>query len=316
MKCGDFMNKKQVNIGLVLLGGMLVLNVFNSFTIKDMKYSIDNLRSQIDGVNTTLDDSINDISYSVSEALKKEASLINDFKYEYGVMKDGKIDLSFTVSPKEISHESKYFFSYSVNGEEKVIDGVIDGTSKVIATTNVPVNNSSEINFIVKSGDKREIESLEHLSSFESTLIEPFDFEGSDSGMSFSYSDNKLSFGSISFKVNFDNSYMNEYADKENERQNSLSGVRLYVAVDEKIKDSFDMTRPDDDFPPFIDTYEYEFDQYSLTLKPKEKLEIYALADHEDGYKVRIVLDTISIDESGRYTYDLDTSRGEKSVVY
>lgn len=297
MKCGDFVNKKQISVGLALLVGIFALNVFSFFNIRNMNHSMNNLKNQINEVNGSLDSSLDNISENVSASLQKEASLINNFRYEFGKMKEGKIDLIFIVNPKEISDESEYSFSYSIDDEEKIVDGIIDGASTIIATTVVPIDSSVEVNFIIKNGDKRKIENLGYWSSFESVLIEAFNFENINNGMSLSHSDNKVSFDGVGFSINFDASYVNQYDNEKNRNEKSLDGIKIFVAVNGKTKDSFDMEKSDDSTFSSMKTYHYIFEKYSLTLKPKDKLEVYALADHEDGYKVRINLDTISIDK-------------------
>lgn len=306
------MNKKQNNIALVILGGLLISNMLMYYKVSDMKYEIQNLRNQVIGVERSIDSSISNISSSVSYALEKEASLINDFKFVYGDIKNGEVDLQLRVSPKEISQQKEYFFSYSMDGEGRIVDANISGETAMIADIEVPINSHIEVDFIVKDGETRKVETLEHIYPLEERLVEPFRVERSSSGISYYPSNTTVKLDDISYNLTY-----SPYEYKEgNYRDKSLNNIKLYISVNDDIIDTFTMEKSDEDFPPRLDIYTYSFDQYALKLSNGDNLEIYALVDHEDGYKVRITLDKFSLDEDGEHRYDRGHFGDEKSIVY
>ena len=146
---------------LTTVGFLALMNFSLSLQVSRLNDRMDNLFNEIHYMNDRVESSISGISYSVSEALEKESSLINYFKFEYGEINNGKATLKLVASPKEISYESDYFFSYFLDGDERLVEAKIDELSEIVASIEVPIREGLDINFIVKDGDSRKIENLD-----------------------------------------------------------------------------------------------------------------------------------------------------------
>lgn len=306
------MKKRENNILLIALAVLVGLNMFLFFKISDMNSTLESLQYEVSSMNNRLDNSISNISHSVSEAIKKENSLINNFKYEYGEMKNGVVDLNLTVSPKEISSGSDYFFSYNLDGNEKSVVAEINSSSEISADIKIPINQALDVNFIIQDGDIKKIENLNYIYAFEERLIEPFSFNHVGEGITYHYSNNTVELNKVSYSL----TYSQHKYGKDDSGDKSLENVSLYVEVNGNVIDTFPMEKSGDPFPSYLDDYRFTFAEYSVELKPKEKLDIYALASHSDGYKVKIILDSFTLDKDGEPDHNVDFEGNGKSIIY
>lgn len=305
------MDKKTNNFVFPLLIVSIVINLFMFIKISNMDSKLQNLNYNINNIESHVDNSINNISHSVSEALKREASVINDFQFEYGEFENGYVDLKLSVKPKTISDINKYYFSYSFGNNKSNTVTAISDDNKYYANIKVPIKENIEVDFIIDDGSSKFVESLNYIYNYEEKLLNPFNLECSSNGMSFSHSNNMLNLHNVSYNLTYHN-----YEYKEDvSKKKILEDVKIYVSVNDKIIDSFPMEKAEDYFPEILDAYNYKFDKYSIKLNPNDKLEIYALVQHEDGYKVKIDLDQFSLDEKGEPARFMD-HKYDKSIVY
>lgn len=306
------MNKIKDNIIPIALAGLVVINGFTLLKLYDMNRYIETLQYDVSNLDNNLNNAISQISSSVSEAIKKENSLINSFKYEYGEMKDGLVDLNLTVSPKEISSNMSYFFSYDIDEEEELVEAKVKGTSEITAEIKIPIDKAIDVDFIESDWDNRKIEELNYIYAFSEKLLEPFRLERSVDGFTYYPADNKVDLNKTGYHLTY---FKDDYKE-ENLRGKSLEDVKIYVEVNGDLVDTFKMEKSDDPFPEYIDEYGFTFDKYSLNLKAKDTVEIYALASHSDGYKVKIILDLFGLDENGELDHDMNFFGDGKSIVY
>ncbi len=305
------MNKKYIDAMIIGLIVLILSNLFMFFRLTDLNRKFQDLNHNINRIESSIDNSINNISYSVSEALKTEASIINDFRYEYGKIKDGSVELKLIVKPKEISNESEYFFSYSMSGEEKLVDASVEGTSEIVSNIKVPIKNALEVNFIVEDGDNKKIELLNYIYALEERLVEPFNASFSSKGIEYFPSNNTLKLYGISCSFDYHKYEYKEYYQKSN----SLVNTNVYVSINDKVIDTFPMEKRENPFPE-SESYTYTFGEYSINIKAGDKLYIYILAEHEDGYKVRMDIDGFYLAEDGNFGHPMDFMGSEKSIVY
>lgn len=307
------MENKDRDYKLIILVILLLTNIFSLFNINSMSDKIDNLDYQISALSYEIDDSISNISYSVTEALEKESSLINSFDFKHGSMKDGQVSLRLIANPKEISSEREYAFSYNIDGEEKLVDGKVYNT-EVIADISIPIDKALDVSFIVKDGDKKLIGSSNYIAALEEKLVEPFRFEHSGEGLGYSPDKNRVDLHKVGYYLTY-----SSYDYQEDSSKEFLKDVAVNVAIDENVIDSFPMEKEASDFMGESYSYTYTFDKYSLELKRGETLEVYALANHVDGYKVKIILDSLSLNQNGDPDFNFtgfDEFRSGSSIVY
>lgn len=152
------MDKKTNKFIIPLLIVSIGINVFVSSKISNMKNDLRNLQSQVSGIEGNLNSSINNISYSVSEALRKEASIINDFQFKYGDFKDGMVDLNLNVKPKEISADRKYYFSYTCgDNQPQIVPATKDEGNNYYASVKVPIKDDIKVDFIIEHKDTKTV---------------------------------------------------------------------------------------------------------------------------------------------------------------
>lgn len=293
------MDKKTNRLIMPLLIVSITLNFFMFSNISSMKSTLTNLDSQLHYIKRDIDSSINNVSYRISEALKEEASIINDFQYEYGEFKDGKVDLSLSAKPKEITPENKYFFSYSFGNDKfDTITAIKGEGSRYHANIQVPIKSNLEVDFIIDNGDRQIVESLDYIYNFQERLLQSYNAR-SHNGQT-SYADNTITFKNHSYTISH---YAYEYKEKENKdvKVKSIESAIINVAVNEKIVDSFPMEKDSEPFPDDTIFYKYTLKDYSTSLKKNDTFEIYILAQHEDGYKIRFNM--------GKFKFDGDNTR-------
>lgn len=95
---------------VVLLFLSLVLNIKTSFDIASMKNEMHSLKNNINSINNSISDAVSSRLYPIEQALKKEASFVNEFKYEFLELKDKKVDFLLTVKPKVYNKGENLFF--------------------------------------------------------------------------------------------------------------------------------------------------------------------------------------------------------------
>lgn len=300
---------------LPLLIGSIAINIFMSSKMSTMEDDLRNLSSQISGIERNFDSSINNISYGVAEALKQEASIINDFQFEYGAFKDNMVDLSLNVKPKEVSAENKYYFSY-IYGENKpqIVPATRGEGYNYYANIEVSIKDDIEVDFVIENENStKTVESLEYIYNFEARLLESYNVDMDSNNTSLS--SESVSLNNSSYRL-FHSQY--EYKDNEQKKDNSIKSANIYVAINEKIIDSFPMEKDKDPFPPDVNSYEFQFKDYSVSWEKNDIFELYILAEHEDGYTIRFNLEKFGLDANGEPIHPMDYDmnyRGRKFIV-
>lgn len=90
------MDKKTNRFIRPLLILSIGINLFMYSKISNMENDLRHLNNQVTGIERSVDSSINNITYTVSEALRQEASIVNHFQFEYGAFKDNTENFSNT----------------------------------------------------------------------------------------------------------------------------------------------------------------------------------------------------------------------------
>lgn len=95
---------------VVLLILSLVLNIKTGFDMASMKKEMRSLKNNINSINSSINSAVSSSYYPIEQALKKEASFVNEFKYEFIEYKDKKVDFLLTVKPKVYNKGENLFF--------------------------------------------------------------------------------------------------------------------------------------------------------------------------------------------------------------
>lgn len=306
--------------------GLSVVLVASNITMHMRFYHLNNnfnqLFNRIYQIDGNINNSIAEISSTVLAAINAENSLVEKFKYEYGKFKDGMIDLNLTVNLKEISSENKYFFSYMLDGKEILTEAKVMTSSVISADVMVPVNQTLDLNFIIENKETKKIESLNDIYAAEEGLVEPFisEYIGGQ-GFTYHYTGNILELSEAGFSIAYSaDEYREDFLEydynEEDNREDFLEDVSLYIALNGEVIDSFPMEKSEDPPWPYLEEYTFTFHKYSLKLKPKDKLDIYALAKHLDGYEVKIILEAYELGEDGELNDNRELTEKQKTIIY
>lgn len=149
---------------VVLLILSLVLNIKTSFDMASMKKEMRSLKNNINSINNSISDAVSSRLYPIEQALKKEVSLVNEFKYEFLELKDKKVDFLLTVKPKVYNKGEKLFFLLKIgeNAPELIPAETIDDiyfTAKI----NLSVFDGADIDLVIEDGDTKKTEKLDSI---------------------------------------------------------------------------------------------------------------------------------------------------------
>lgn len=282
----------------------LFMNLFMFYRISNIKSSLENLNNQLVAINQNINSSNNNISYSISQALKKEASIINDFQFEFGEFKDGMVDLNLKVKPKKVSSENEYYFSYIHGDDGPKLTPAIEGEGYIYyASIKVPIKDNIEIDFVIKNNSTNTVESLDYIYNYEQRLLESYDIDIASNNTS--YSGESIVLDNNVYRLT-QNQY--EYKNGEEREKKPIKSANIKVVINGKIIDSFPMKKEINSFPHELNIYEFKFQNYSIPIEGDYVFELYILAEHEDGYKIRFNLDKFGLDKEGNpmhYMHDI-----------
>lgn len=302
------MNEKHIRY----IGGALVFlivgNIFMYSKILSFDSRIDNLSNRVEDLHMNISDISDNLHGTVSEALKTEASMINYFNYEHRDMKDGKVSLNLTVSPKEMLDASQYYLAYKLEGKDQIVEAKIKSPIEISADIDVPIDKELDISFIAENSDGRKIEKLDYIAPLADQLLAPFNYELGN-GYTYTPATNTLELGKTDFTL-----YYSPLDYDQDPEGATISDVNLYVQINDDIVDTFPMEKSDDSFS-MNEGYKYTFGKYPLNLKAGDKLDIYAIANHSKGYKVKVMFETFALDENGDQDYGIGNWDDEKSIV-
>lgn len=153
------MKQKTLSIISVISIIGLVLCVLEIISLKG---EIDNLNTNIRNQYNNLNKEVNSIYSNVDDKLKKQASFLSDFYFEYGDtdIKNNTIEMKYYVFPKEYNPD-KTTATLFCNGKEYTMQNNYDYTAFFVSL-DIPVFSETLINKVVLETDGvRQIESIE-----------------------------------------------------------------------------------------------------------------------------------------------------------
>jgi hypothetical protein len=149
---------------IVILIGSLLLNVVTYYRVGSLEAEIWNIRNNVDIINSTMRNTISSNIYQINEAMKREASIVTEFKYELGEYKDKRIDLLLNVKPKTYTEGDRLYFSYKIGNEKPtLIEAQSIDNINFEAKINMPVLDNIDLDLVIDSGTKRNTEKLESI---------------------------------------------------------------------------------------------------------------------------------------------------------
>ena len=142
-------------IAIVLIISLL-LNIKIGLDIVSMKNEISNLRSNINSINSSISNSVSSRIYQIEQGLKKENSLVNEFKYEFIELKDKRADFLLTVKPKVYNKGENLFFLLKTGKEgSELIPAETTDNINFTAKINISVFDAADIDLVIEDGDTK-----------------------------------------------------------------------------------------------------------------------------------------------------------------
>ncbi|HAK43179.1 MAG TPA: hypothetical protein DCM59_11390 [Clostridium sp.] len=173
--------KRRVIIGFIVL---ILLNVWSLLKIDSLQRGIENMRSDIGNLYSTMNTSMSSINTTVEETLKKQGSILSDFSYSVeGLDIENKtISINLKGTPKVYKDGLKFYFNYDCNdGDIKSVEGKLDKDLSYSAKIIVPIRSNVKFGFTLDYGEevKKETWQQQYMDEGEYKLqVMPQDFRG------------------------------------------------------------------------------------------------------------------------------------------
>lgn len=300
------MEKKTNKFVIPVLIVLLFMNFFLLNKVINIDNRLNHLSSNVNGINDHVSRTLDGLSHDISSKLEKQASIINDFYYEFGSIQDGNVDISLSVSPKSISNDDKFYFSYKIGDSDySLMEAISSDGINYNSSINIPMKDTLNLNFVIDNGTTKKIEHLENLPAFEWQLLESFRVS-TRGGYSYVNPSKSLSFTNATYGF--------EHFLKKKDENASLRDVSLILKHNDNIIKTYPM---EEDPMETHDSYIYylaTIDDFTLKLDTNDTFEIYITAKDIRGFNIKANIDKFTIGNNGDIDSDFDHT--ENIIIY
>lgn len=276
---------------VVLLFLSLVLNIKTSFDIASMKNEMHSLKNNINSINNSISDAVSSRLYPIEQALKKEASFVNEFKYEFLELKDKKVDFLLTVKPKVYNKGEKVFFLLKTGEKEsELIPAETTDDINFTAKVNISVFDGADIDLIIEDGDTKKTEKLESIYPAVEKFTADINAHPIGGTMKYIKGDSNLVM-TYDFGLFYNSNY---------EERVILEDISINVELNGKVIDTMPMPQESKG------RYQYyiKLKDYKIHCKTDDIIAIYATAKDSNGFSYKCNLEAWTIKENG----DIDSA--------
>lgn len=279
---------------IVILIVFLAVNIKTSIDIVSMKNEISNLKNSVNSMSSSTGGAVSSSIYQIEQALKKENSLVNEFKYEFVELKDKESHFLLTLKPRVYNKGEEVFFLLKTGSKDpELIPAETSDNLVFTANINVSVFDSSEIDLVVVTGDTNKTEKLDRISS----TVEKFaaDIQAQPIGGVI----RTLKGEGVLF-INYD--YGLYYSFPYNGETISLKDINLNIELNGKVVDT--MPIPEDSKGRY--QHYIKLEGYKIHCKPGDSILIYATAKDNNSFNYKCYLESyvITENENGDIGYD------------
>lgn len=292
----------------VLLGILLIISSFSLKKINNMQEKIVILDNTIQRLQSNIDQSINGGINQMMEIQRKDNSIISNFDYSFGKLKDKRIDLILSVKPKTINKDDKFFFSYEIFSDEdkdnkpSLIEAISEDGINFESKINISIFDTVNLDFIIDDGVSKKTETLD-------PIYEPLDKYGAQIrlepyGNSIRY-DNKKMIISTSYRLS-NYIYHDDYYNNTNV---VLETPKLSLYKNDKFMEDFNFVEYiEDNNIQHIDEdnrYSIDLKNYNLDVEPGDIILLQVTTKDGQGFKYTINVDGWKIiDEKSHESLD------------
>ena len=132
----------------IVLVMSLLLNIKTTLDISSMKSEIRNLRSNVNSINSSINNTMSSGISSIERILKKEASIVNEFKYEIIGIKDKKAD--YMLCKTKIYNEGEDLFSHKRGKTVLSLFQRDEDNISFIASTSISILDGANIDLVME----------------------------------------------------------------------------------------------------------------------------------------------------------------------
>lgn len=286
------------NKGLVFL--LIVVIIFNIFLLNKMNYLLNEIRRINDNILSIESNVRNSVSSGIQDLkdIQQQAtSILSEFTYEIGDMKDKRYDITLKAKPKEISDEDKFYFSYK-EGENppKVVEALTNDGITFASAINVSLFKNIELDFIIHRGNTKYRQTL-------GPIFEPW--HKFTAQLSLNPQDGSFKYDNNSESFIFSTSYHMYHYDANNE-DISIEIPTYSILKNGEIVEQFDMLKivdPNRDAPHYEDKYLAEIKNYTLHAIPGDIILLQITTSDTNGLNYKVNVDGWEILENGKFRH-------------
>ena len=271
---------------MILLIISLLFYIKTGLDIVSMKKEISNLNLSINTVNNSVSNIVSSSIYQIEEALKKENSLVNEFKYEFIELKDKIALFQLSFKPRIYNKGEKIFFLLKIGSKEpELIPAKTADDINYTADIQLSVFDGANIDLVVESGDTKMTERLGSISP----AVEKFaaDIHAEPIGGSMKY----IKDGAYLFFSNYEFGLFYESPDKKV----TLNDINISIEVNGSVIDTIPMSRDQ------IGRYQYhaKLEDYKIPSVPGDNIILYAMVKDDNDFNYKCNLDAWTIKDNG-----------------
>lgn len=275
---------------IVVLTASLFFNIKASIDIGSMKNEIRNMRGNINSMERSLENTVSNSMYNMEEVLRKEASIVNEFKYEYLEHKDKRVDYLLTLKPKVYNEGEKLSFLLKAgkNNPELVPTDTVDNVT-FTAKVNMSIFDAADIDLVIDDGKSKKTEKLESIYPAVEKLKAKIDARPLGGSMRMGTDNGN------SVLIMSSNYELIDHGKPEDDPP-SLKDVILNIEVNGKIIDTLPMTW---EGSPKYDRHLIELTDYKIPCKAGDEIIIYATAQDYKGFNYKCYLEGWTVKADG-----------------
>ena len=277
---------------IILLILSLVLNIKTGFDMAYMKKEMRSLRNNINSIDSSIGNAVSSRLYPIEQALKKEASFVNEFKYEFIEYKDKKVDFLLTVKPKVYNKGEKLFFLLKIGEKDpELIPAETTDDINYTAKVNLSVFDGADIDLVIEDGNTKKTEKLDHIYPSVEKFTVGINAEPIGGTMRYIKGDSTLvltyDFGLFYGPIDSPSPYYKGTV--------ALENINIDVEVNGIVIDTMPM--PKDRKGRY--QYYIQLKDYKIPCKANDVIAIYATAKDSNGFSYKCNLEAWTIKENG-----------------
>lgn len=290
---------------IVVICVSLIMNLVLFSKLNSIKQEINNLQSSVYDINSNVNRTLSNNINRINEILNKESSLITEFRYDFGELKDKRIDVLLNLKIKEYTKGEKVYFSCKIGkGNTELIEAKSTDDINYEAKVNISIFEYMDIDLIIDDGKTKKTQKLQHIYRPVDKIALNLIAESVGGNISYNKKKNAL-------VINYEFELIN---DEVKVRDNKLTDVRLKITVNDKIVDTIPLSK-NSRYEGRI--YNINLNKYEVPCKIGDKVKFHIIAVDDKGFKYEAIVEGFKINENGSLEDDPSFEKyGKMEIKY